>query len=254
MTNPPTQDPPQNPPASPPANTPTPSNQSTDSLEATKAFYESLLNDANNRAARAEADAQAARGNVAAAPPPPPVEVDVIGNPQGFLTAIRQEIKQQVAPLDDFRLQYQRQQQYELNKNLIKANPQVAPHWHLLEPHLNQAFANGQLKDTSLNGLAWACQTILGNLVFNNPSILQTAAPAATTPPANPPRTPPNVAPSAPPAPVNPNQNGAALRDLTEAEERLRRQWGMTKEEFLKGSEGDAITVSTPKPAASGAK
>lgn len=149
---------------------------------------------------------------------------------------IRREISQAVAPLDNFRKQYDRTNTYNIIKQQVRSsNPQISRFWNHIEPALDAVFGTGQI-DVNPQIVLYQAQAVLGNIMLTNPSLLQ-AQPQAPAPSMIPPSG------ATPPTPPNPSQN---LRPLTENESRIARERGLTHEQYLQMAEGSAIVI-TPK-------
>jgi hypothetical protein len=154
-------------------------------------------------------------------------------------TLIREEVTNAVKPLNEFRMQMQRQNQYMALKGQIRNYfPNLAPYWSNIESQLDQAFSAGQL-DPTPQALNFAVNAIVGNMV--NSGMINPSAPSVK--PSSP--VPPNIPSSPPPPPTPPKPQ---LRELTEQEKTIARMNGMTAEQYLQHIEGASISVPV-KPA-----
>jgi len=146
---------------------------------------------------------------------------------------IRREISQAVAPLDNFRKQFDRTNTYNVIKQQVKnSNPQLARYWNHIEPSLDATFGTGQI-DVNPQLVLYQAQATLGSIMLTNPSLLNpTPAPAT-------PMIPPSGA--TPPSLPNPSQN---LRPLSDNEAKIARERGLTHEQYLQMAEGSAIVIS----------
>ena len=163
-------------------------------------------------------------GNVAAPAPvvQPAAPVDFYTDPKG---AIRQEVKDSIAPLNAFISMFQRTQAYNNAKPNIKmAYPNLASQWHLIEPQLDRVFGTGETEASPQN-VNVVMNNIVGSLLMNNPAAFQ--APGTQT------VIPPSISPAAPVVPANPNNAVPVV--LTEQQKVLARYNGMTDEEFARG-------------------
>lgn len=170
-----------------------------------------------------------------AAPPPPPITADDFhSNPQLLIDRIRDEISAQTAPLNQFRVQLERQQQYQAIKGQVKnANPQFGKFWHLIEPQLDQAFMTGNV-EVHPQLVFYQAQAIFGGLVSQNPALL-VSAPAPT---------PATMIPPSGSAPPNPAAEAPKQRELTDAERQVARRSGLTDAQYLNLLEGSAMIVT----------
>jgi hypothetical protein len=151
--------------------------------------------------------------------PTPPPSPDFYTDPKG---AIRQEVRDSVAPLNAFIETFQRGQLYIANKATLRNSfPNLAQYWSILEPKLDQIFSGGTV-DPNFNNLQVAISNIVGQLTLSGQGFAQ---PPAVIPPSI-----PGAAPITPP--VTPVVN---YPPLTEQQKVLARYNGMTDEEFSKG-------------------
>jgi len=122
---------------------------------------------------------------------PPAAPVDFYTDPKG---AIRQEVKDSIAPLNAFISMFQRAQTYAANKpNIKNAYPNLAAQWHLIEPQLDRVFITGETEAT-LQNVNVVMNNIVGSLLMNNPTAFNNPAAPAVIPPSigsTPPATPP---------------------------------------------------------------
>ena len=153
---------------------------------------------------------------------PPAAPVDFYTDPKG---AIRQEVKDSIAPLNAFISMFQRTQAYNNAKPNIKmAYPNLASQWHLIEPQLDRVFGTGETEASPQN-VNVVMNNIVGSLLMQNPAAFQ--APGTQT------VIPPSIPSAAPVAPAN--NAPVAFAPLTEQQKVLARYNGMTDEEFARG-------------------
>lgn len=160
-------------------------------------------------------------------PPPPPQTPDFYTDPKG---AIREEVRQSIAPLNAFMQMFQNTQTYNANKaTLLNSFPNLQPYWSQVQPKLDQIFASGEVAPTMQN-LGMAVNNIMGQLLMANPNFAQPSAPSTL---------PPSIG-SAPPIvpPVNPAN---PVIQLTENQKIIARHNGQTDEEFARGLVGQTI-------------
>lgn len=152
-------------------------------------------------------------------------------------TLIREEVTRAVEPLNQFRVQMQRQNNYSaLKSQLRSAQPQLNPYWAQIESQLDAAFAGGQVEPTP-QSIMFAVNAIVGNIALSGGFNQQQKPPNNSM-------VPPNI-PSSPPPPPTPKPQ---LRELTEAEHTVRRAAGLTVEQYLANVEGSSISVPVTKP------
>lgn len=230
---PPTSEPPTNPPAPPPP-APDPN--------ATIGLYERLLQEQNAEIARLRAQAQAP-----AAPnnqPPAFNGENFFQNPgevlDNFRKTLIQDVQQTISPLNQFRLQMERQTAYNNNKGQMEMYiPQhLKGYWPIIAQRMDMAFNAGYIQDASLQGLMGAFNTILGQVIAQGQ--VPVAPTNAIPPQPGVPFTPPSIPPSPPPPPTPPANQ---LRALTENEKLVARMAGMDDATYLKHLEGSTMIV-----------
>ena len=147
---------------------------------------------------------------------------------------VRAEIASQVAPLNQFVQQQQRQQIIFTLKGQMRQMPQQYPYVNQIEGLMDQVLQNAQV----INGdvMAMAYNTALGYYVngggqLGTPQAPNTPQTPAPTTPVTP--IPAHVRPSAPPAAPS-NTRTPAKRTLNENEKRIARHNRMTDEEYIK--------------------
>ena len=169
--------------------------------------------------------AEIARLGQTQAPAPvvqPPAPVDFYTDPKG---AIRQEVKDSIAPLNAFISMFQRAQAYNAAKPNIKAAyPNLTAQWNLIEPQLDRMFGTGETEASPQN-VNMVMNNIVGSMLMNNPTVFSN--------PATPAVIPPSINPAAPVTPLAPNSTVPVV--LTEQQKVLARYNGMTDEEFARG-------------------
>lgn len=156
------------------------------------------------------------------------------------VAVIQNEVRNAIAPLNDFMLQFRQQDEYSRIKNNYRNNPQFAQIFPSIEPLLDQAMQGAPVNDanvrTAIFSILGAAQVGLvqlsGQQHQQQMQQAQQPVPANNQPPVNPVVTPPHLRPSAPQAPV-PQQNQTQVRQLTELERRLARENNMSDAEFL---------------------
>lgn len=145
---------------------------------------------------------------------------------------VARENAKAMAPMLEFRNQINRQNQYQAIKAGVRnMNSNFSRFWNHIEPVLDQTFGSGNV-DVNQQLVAYQAQAILGGLFIQNPSLLNStpSAPQMISPSG---ATPPSNIPSAPP-----------LRDLDDNEDRLRKERGLTKEQFLQLQAGGSMLLS----------
>lgn len=259
MTHPPT-DPNTNP--TPPVTEPPVDNQNPESnpavivpptptinIDEVRSLYNAALQEASQRAARAEAEAERLRNTQPAAPATTPEQdrQEFFDNPRKL---IREEMNQIIRPLNEFQQRYTKQEIY--NQFLQKA--QNLPGYRFISnPLVQQGLANAANQMTNLTeeALTGSYNMIVGYL-FSTGQLNETPAPAPAptnpnptpAPPTNNPpvQPPPNPKPSAPLPPVNNNQ--PKRRQLNEHEKQLARFNNMSEEDYLDFLEMGAAEVA----------
>jgi len=179
---------------------------------------------------------------------PPPVDskvanADFYNRPMEMVTEIvRKEVAAAIEPLTTFVRTAGARDEYSTIKDELRNDPRVKAVFDGAERHIDEFIrkqAAGGTKITrdlviaAVAGVKGAQE--LGWIEGGGngaPAPAPTPAPTPPTPSPTSMFTPPHLRPSAPPAP-GPNDAAPKLRDLDEREERLRRENGMTKEEFL---------------------
>jgi hypothetical protein len=174
---------------------------------------------------------------IAPAPRPPLTREDFEANPQMLIDRIQEDMATQIAPINQFRAQFERRSTYESIKSQVKASyPNLARFWNHIEPGLDQTFNSGQV-DVNIQMVLYQAQAILGGIALNNPTAF-----ASTTPVGTPPTPPPSIIPpsgSPPPAPPTP-----ASRELTPNEKIMAAQKGLTDVQYLALQSGNALVIS----------
>jgi hypothetical protein len=169
---------------------------------------------------------------------------------------VRAEVQAAVAPLVDLVRGNANRSDYDRIKDSFRVDPRFKPVFDAgLEPHIDRMIQNhaaaGQpvtkeIVLVAISGVKGAADLgLLGDFGGNSgqPSMAG-VPPAPNSSPSGPTMvTPPHLRPSAPPAPGGSGDDKPKLRDLTENEERLRRENRMTKEEFLAGMDMAAMDV-----------
>lgn len=149
---------------------------------------------------------------------------------------IHRETQQAVAPLMEFRKQYERTNMYQSIKNQVKnSNPMFAKLWAHIEPYLDQTFSAGNV-DVNPNIVAYQAQAVIGNLMMTQPHLLNQA-------PAGNPNAPNMISPSGAPTRQG-NQETPKLRELDDNEETLRKARGLTKEQYLQLQAGGSMLLT----------
>lgn len=227
----------------PPANNPSTENPSTNLRE----IYEGIIREQN-------AELERLRNAQVNPPKPEPSKEEI--NKQYWedpVSVIEERIKKTVAPLLDMQEQFRKEREINRYLNVYKNDPRFSKIFSLIEPTVTKMLESSpQLNDGIVQT---AMLSAAGALAVG-------AIPGAALPTDNnnnrpqdnnnPPdknkmTTPAHLRPSAPNAPVG-NDNKPKLRELTESEERLRREYKMTKEEFIKYMELPADQVATYTP------
>lgn len=159
----------------------------------------------------------------------PEKEKDFFDKPMTSMAElVRKEMAQQIAPINAFTAQIQRQQAYDSLKNQMRNNAQF-PHLVSVEGLLDQIMQSAQQIDA--NTVIAAYNTALGYYVSNGGQLSQqpnTQAPQTPNRPNVP--NPPHIR-SSPPS-ITPQQ-GRKIRALNENEKKIARFNGFTDEEYL---------------------
>lgn len=136
---------------------------------------------------------------------------------------VRKEVAHSMAPLNEFRKTFERQNAYAAIKHQVKSsNPQIATFWAQIEPYLDQAFGTGNI-DVNPQLVQNQALAILGGLVIQNPGMFaQRTAPQPVS----------MISPSGSPTPAGAPEP-KKLRELDANEEMLRKAKGLTHEQFL---------------------
>jgi len=159
--------------------------------------------------------------------------------PAAVAEIVRGEVQAAVAPLLELRNKINRQEAYQAAKAQVKAAyPQIARLWNYIEPQLDNSFMQSNV-DVNVQMVLYQAQALIGGLAVTNPSLFA-SAPSATPPSGA--NIPPMIHPSGAEPPNNIPKT-PALRELTENEERLRKERGITVEQFLKSQEGSAMIL-----------
>ncbi len=166
---------------------------------------------------------------------------------------IREELQKAIAPLNEFKNRFESDSEYDRIKKGLKANPVFAEHLSnpQFESVVDQLIAEGQRTGVQLNEnivIATIKHTIgdvvTGELVLDIPK--KTGNETGNENKKEEERMiPPYLAPSSPPQKTRGTEK--QYRDLTENEDRLRRERGMTKEQYLNWLEVDSNDVIDSK-------
>lgn len=136
---------------------------------------------------------------------------------------VRKEVRDAIAPLNQFTANATRQANYENLKQQMKANPSF-PYVTQIEHLIDQVMANVQQPDA--NSIVSAYNQALGFYISNGGELNRTPTPAPAAPPS---REAPPVAPLPPHARVTPPANGGRtpangkVRELSENEKKIAR-------------------------------
>lgn len=163
------------------------------------------------------------------------------------VSVMREELEKAIAPLNAFKDRFESDSEYDRIKRGLKANPNYSK--HLSDPQfeavIDELVADGQRLGTKVNEdiVAAAIKHTIGSLVTGDivfDSVTETKDKKEEDK-----VIPPYLQPSSPPQKSRDKRE--QLRDLTENEERLRRERGQTKEEYLKWLEVDSNDVIDSK-------
>ena len=140
---------------------------------------------------------------------------------------IREEMQQIVAPLIDFRNQYNKERAYEDLKSQLAQNPSLYAIYNKVAAQVDGAMRT--VEPTMQN-----LQTVIFSIYGAYTAGLLPGSPAPSSPkPETPVTAPPYIPPSSPPAPKPPANNSPNTRELTEAEREICKRTGQTKEQYL---------------------
>ena len=167
------------------------------------------------------------------APLPPISAEEFQNNPQVMLDRIMAEQQRQIAPLLEFRQQFNRANAYTQVKNQVKAShPNLTRLWGQIEPQLDQIFSTGQVEPNA-QLVYYNAMAILGGLSLQAPTSNGNLTPAPIPPNMIPPSGSPP--PGTPPIPT---------RALDANEQLLARQKGLTDAQYLQLTEGSVMLVT----------
>lgn len=153
-------------------------------------------------------------------------------SPYAIAKLIQHETRQALKPVEEMRTQFNRANIYASVKNQVRGmNPMFAKYWQHIEPMLDNTFAAGTI-DVNPQIVSFQAQAILGGMLAQNPNLFSQQAPAAA----------PMITPSGvtPPGMIPAKKE---LRPLSDNEELLRKQRGLTHEQFLQLQEGGVMIV-----------
>jgi hypothetical protein len=161
---------------------------------------------------------------------------------------VSSELERQLAPLLKFVGGMQQTTAYDNLKNQIKANPRLAKVLQENETYVDQLMKGADPTESNITAailqIAGArAAGLLDDQIPVTAPVQNPPVPVINQTPQNPVSmtNPPHLRPSSPPAPRE--NNAPKLRELTENERRLCREWNMTPAEYLKGQEGDSIVM-----------
>lgn len=203
--------------------TPAPAPQNTEILNA---YQQQLLEQARENK-RLRDELEAAR-RPAPQPPSPEEEKQFFDAPRTATAQIvRQELEQQVKPINDFVRQMQREQNYTALKSQMRQNPAQFAYLGQVEHYLDQIMQSAAVVDVPT--VIAAYNTALGYHISQGGSL---NAPSNPTPPTNVP-IPPNPRPAPPVTPPSNPRGNKTRPQLTENEKKIARFNGQTDEEFI---------------------
>ncbi len=201
-------------------------------LDEVRNIYNAALREASQRAERAEQETQRMRDERNQEPPATPEQdrQNFFDNPRQML---REEMKQIIAPLNEFQQRFSKQETY---NNFLAKYSNMQAFRFLRNPLVLQQLANaaGQMPQLTEDALGGAYNMIVGHL-YNTGQLQDTPqtppAPENTPQPQNnPPVQPPNTPRSAPLPPINNNAPKAPV--LNEHEKQLARYNNMSEQEY----------------------
>jgi hypothetical protein len=155
---------------------------------------------------------------------------------------IRAELKEQTKPLIEFKETFEKQREYEKVKAQFKNDPKFKD--FLAQPGVEGTL--DQLMESLPPTQAAIYTTLVGLRGAQEFGDFGTKPTAPAAPPRDGNLTPPHLRPTPAPGP-EPEKKGTDLRELDENEQRLCREWGMSKEEYLAFINEEAQKVSTSK-------
>lgn len=203
-------------------------------------LYETGMQEARQRADRLERQlAEVQRNNATPKTPEVPMDnntfwQDSAGN---IARIVDEKLQAAIKPLTDFVAETRGNSRYEQIKNSLRANPGFKDKMEAIEPYLDEVMKTTEITEANVNTAALSIVGAMATGQLKTPEIRRpNGAPPPT--PANP-STTKNDAPMMPAhlRPSGPSVTPAAVkkerRDLTELEERIRREQKMTKDEYL---------------------
>lgn len=165
-------------------------------------------------------------------PPEPEVtDEELAQKPSLLLKKLTDHIDSQMKPINDFRVQAQREAEYMRNKDIVKNSNEIYKKlWDKIEPTLDLTIKQANV-EPSVQIINYHVNALIGNYVLSNPDALKTGEPPLHIPPSG---------------PINQDGGGnkPPVRELTENEKIIAKQRGWTAEEYLKKSEGEHMVVT----------
>jgi hypothetical protein len=186
--------------------------------------------------------------------PPPPSVAERQAREKAFFDApvtnirdiVREELKETVQPLIDFKEEVKGQGEYERLKSRLKVDPKFSVFLGnpQVERMVDEMMVNNPKDEQHLYGVIAGLRGAMALGDVPTPQGLNLgAAPNAPVDTS----IPPHLRPSPPPLPEGKKEGDVKVRDLTENERRLARERGMKPEEYLAWIDEEATDVINSK-------
>lgn len=175
-------------------------------------------------------------------------------NPQSQVRDIvRTEMRDTVAPLNEFMMEFRRTSQYDQIKSRLRIHPQLGPVLSTVEPYLDQQYQSlNPLNDSSVAGLIMGLYGQITAGFLANPLGASNVNGGNGSPPIqnhnqnNRPNS--NPMPNSNPAPIPPKSNKRNIGEPTEQQRKVMKMNGIeTFEEYMDWTESDGTVESMRK-------
>jgi len=188
------------------------------------------------------------------APPPTTPEEDAKAFYRDPKKAIKEAMEEAVKPLNEFKDEYQGSNAYARLKTQFRSDPRFAQYFQrpgfeqMVDQVVNQSAQNGtEVSEMFVESVLThtAGQIAVGTVQMPDPiadANVQNTPPQPGVPPVDNRQIPPYLQPSAPPTRQAPS-DGPKRRQLNENEDRIRREQGMSVEDWWKWQEMDSKDV-----------
>ena len=203
-------------------------------------LYETGMQEARQRADRLERQlAQMQQQPAAPKVEDPPIDNNAFwqDSAKNIERIVEKALDARIKPLTDFVAETRGTTRYEKIKESLRMNPGFKDKMDTIEPYLDEVMRTTEVTEANVNT---AALSLIGAMATGQlkPTEIKRATGAPPPNPPNPsntkndaPMMPAHLRPSGPSA--TPVQQKQARRDLTELEERIRREQKMTKDEYL---------------------